>query len=71
METVNWSTTGDTVRRALAEAGEPPMLFAGNIFGRYHAAMKRAWTPYLDGERGLREAAEDLIGVLDDEGAQQ
>ncbi len=60
-------TTGDTVRRALAEAGEPaytPMLFDGNIFGRHHAAMKRGWTGYLDGRRTLDEAAEDLLRNL-------
>ena len=58
-------TTGDTVRRVLAEAGEPvytPMLFAGNIFGRHHEAMKNGWTAYLEGERDLQAAAEDLIG---------
>jgi len=57
-------TTGDAVRRALDEAGEPaytPMLFTGNIFGHHHEAMKRAWTAYLEGERGLEEAAADLI----------
>lgn len=62
-------TTGETVRRTLAEAGEPsytPMMFAGNIFDRYHEAMKSAWTSYLDGERGLQEAAEDLIRALGD-----
>ena len=58
-------TTGDAVRRILAEAGEPaytPMLFAQNILGRHHEAMKSAWTAYLDGERDLQEEADDLIG---------
>ena len=62
-------TTGDTVSRTLAEADEPaytPMLFSGDIFGRYHAPMKRAWTAYLDGERTLPEAAEELIRALGD-----
>jgi hypothetical protein len=62
-------TTGDTVRRALAEAGEPdyvPMLFDGNIFARYHEPMKRAWTPYLNGACTLAEAAEDLVRALSD-----
>jgi sugar lactone lactonase YvrE len=60
-------TTGDTVRRVLADAGEPtytPLLLGGNIFGRYHEPMKRAWTAYLEGDRTLAEAAEDLLCAL-------
>ena len=62
-------TTGDTVRRALAEAGEPaytPMIYAGNIFRRFHGTMESAWPAYLDGERSLTEAAVDLIRALGD-----
>jgi hypothetical protein len=57
-------STGDAVRRVLSEAGEPeytPMLFEGGLFARHHAALRRAWTPYLDGERTLDEAALDLM----------
>ena len=57
-------TTGDVVRGVLETAGESeytPMLFAQDIFGSHHEAMKSGWTAYLDGERTLEEAAEDLI----------
>lgn len=62
-------TTGDTLRRVLAEAGEPPytpMMHAGNIFGRFHKPLELAWPAYLDGKRTLSEAALDLILALDE-----
>ncbi len=62
-------TTGDAVRRVLEMAGESeytPMLFAQDIFGRHHEAMKRGWSAYLKGERTLTEAAEDLLRAVGD-----
>jgi hypothetical protein len=62
-------TTGDTVRRTLAEAGEPaytPMIFSGNIFESFHEPMESAWRAYLEGECTLTEAALDLIRALGD-----
>ena len=62
-------TTGDAVRRTLAEAGEPaytPMIFSGNIFKSFHEPMESAWRAYLEGERSLEEAALDLIRALGD-----
>lgn len=56
--------TGETVSHELVEAGEPeytPMLFEGNIFSQHHAAMKQAWSAYLDGDRDLDQAAENLL----------
>ena len=57
-------TTGDAVRRELDEAGAgeyEPMMFAQGIFKSFHETVKSNWTAYLDGDRTLEEAAEDLV----------
>jgi hypothetical protein len=65
-------TTGEAVRRTLAEAGEPsytPYLYAYERFGkgpwgRLREAVETTWPTYLDGERTLDEAASDLLRAL-------
>lgn len=64
-------TTGETVRRVLAEAGEPGYtpymehhdLWSGR-WGRSRDAVENAWTAYLDGRRSLSDAAADLVRAL-------
>jgi hypothetical protein len=61
-------TTGEAVRRTLASAGEPehtPLIYALNIFGEVRDPIAAAWSPYLDGERSLPEAATALVQALD------
>jgi len=63
-------TTGEAVRRILADQGKPgykPMLYG--IYDRgtwidYRSALESAWTPYIEGKRTLAEAAAALIGEL-------
>jgi hypothetical protein len=63
---VLFHTTGESVRRILADGGVPgyePILrgiFARGAWVEYREPVERAWTPYLDGERTLSEAAADL-----------
>lgn len=64
-------TTGETVRRVLAEADEPDYTMALDAFdlwngpwGRYRDAVVSIWPAYLDGEHTLSEAASDLIQAL-------
>lgn len=60
-------TTGDLVRRVLAEAGQPgyqPMTFAQDIFGEYHEALEAEWTGYLEGRKTMAEAARDLVRAV-------
>lgn len=60
-------TTGDLVRRVLAQAGAPgyePMTFAEDIFGEYHPALEAEWTGYLEGDKTLAEAARDLVRAV-------
>jgi hypothetical protein len=60
-------TTGETVRRVLAEAGEPdytPMLngiFERGAWLRYREAVESVWPAFLDGKRTLPEAAAALV----------
>ncbi|MFQ5528267.1 MAG: hypothetical protein ACE5GX_18685 [Thermoanaerobaculia bacterium] len=73
---VQFYTTGDLVRRvlerragaeeagAISEPGYVPMTFALDIFGEYHEAMKAEWTGYLEGEKTMAEAAEDLVRAV-------
>ena len=66
---VNFYMTGEVVRRLLEAAGEPayePYLYAQGMDegGKFRSAVERTWPPYLDGERTLPEAAEDLIRAL-------
>jgi hypothetical protein len=61
-------TSGETVRRTLAAAGQPehtPSIYALNIFGDVRGPIAGAWSRYLDGERSLEEAAADLVERLD------
>lgn len=63
-------TTGETVRRVLADAGEPeytPMLYG--IFGRgawlrYRKPIETVWPAYLDGQQTLPRAAAALVRAL-------
>jgi hypothetical protein len=60
-------TTGEVVRRALAQAGEPdytPMLngiFERVAWLRYREAVESVWPAFLDGQRTLPEAAAALV----------
>lgn len=68
--------TGEAVRRALEEAGEPgytPYLYSYERFGRgawgrHRDAVEAAWPAYLDGERTLGQAAADLLRALGEAG---
>jgi hypothetical protein len=60
--------TGEAVRRTLAGNGGPehtPLIYALNIFGEVRDPIAAAWSPYLDGERSLPEAATALVQALD------
>jgi hypothetical protein len=64
-------TTGETVRRVLADAGEPGYttylehhdLWDGR-WGRYREAIEKTWPGYLDGRRTLSDAATELVRAL-------
>ncbi len=67
---VQFYTTGEVVRRALAEHSEPgytPMLYElyerGN-WTEYRALIEQHWLPYIDGKRSLAEAASSLVTGL-------
>jgi hypothetical protein len=63
-------TTGETVRRVLADGGvasyEPMLygIFARGAWVEYREPVERAWRPYLDEKRSLSEAASDLIEAV-------
>lgn len=60
-------TTGEVVREALTAAGEPaytPLLYAEDIYGRYHEPLESTWPAYLRGDRTLSEAAADLVRAM-------
>lgn len=67
-------TTGEAVRRALEEAGEPgytPYLYSYERFGRgpwgrYRDAIETTWPAYLAGERTLAEATAELLQALEE-----
>ena len=40
------------------------MMFALDIFGRYHEVLQAQWTGYLDGKTSLEEAAEALLRAV-------
>jgi hypothetical protein len=40
------------------------LIYALNIFGDVRDPIAAAWSPYLDGERSLPEAATDLVERL-------
>ena len=65
---VHFFMTGEVVRRALADGGEPtyvPYLYALNLFSdRFREAVKSTWPPYMEGRRTMTEAATDLISAL-------
>jgi len=59
--------TGETVRRTLTggdSSEHTPLIYALNIFGDVRDPIAAAWSPYLDGERSLPEAATDLVERL-------
>ena len=67
-------TTGEAVRRILAQAGEPeytPMVVEifdrSKEWGRYRQAIESTWPAYLDGKRTLPEAAADLLQAIPEE----
>jgi hypothetical protein len=68
-------TTGEAVRRILADDGQPaytPVLYA--IFARgtwteYRQALESNWQPYVDGKRDLPAAAGGLIEAVRKAGA--
>ena len=64
-------TTGEAVRRSLAEAGQPgytPYVYSHDLWdgrwGEYREAIETVWPAYLDGTRPLTEAASDLLKAL-------
>lgn len=65
-------TTGETVRRALEEGDHPgytPYLYAFEHFGtgewgRLRDAIEIVWPAYVEGKRGLDEAARELVQAL-------
>jgi len=63
-------TTGEAVRRILADGGEPgytPMLygiFDRGVWVKYRKPLEGAWRPYIDGKRTLSEATTRLIEAL-------
>ena len=64
---VQFFQTGEAVRSILEEAGEEayePMMFALDIFGKYHEVLKAEWTGYLNGRASLEEAAEALLRAV-------
>lgn len=76
---VQFYLTGEVVRRSLAESrdraktralddpNEPaysPLLYTGDIYGRYHDLLERVWTAYVDGERPLSNAATEYVRAL-------
>ncbi len=67
-------TTGETVRRALNDAGEPPYtpmiygIYGRSPWGRFQKAIDDTWSAYLDGERTLAEAAASLLQAAKESG---
>ena len=67
-------TTGETVRRVLADAGEPdytPMLngiFERDAWLRYREPIETVWPAYLDGKQTLPQAAAALIEAFAEAG---
>lgn len=67
---VLFHTTGETVRRTLAAAGEPGYtvmlegIFARGAWLPYREAVEAVWPGYLAGERTLEEAAAAVIRAL-------
>lgn len=64
-------TTGEVMRRAIDEGGEPgytPMLYEiferSESWGRYREALESAWRPYVEGKGTLAEAAARLIEAV-------
>jgi len=64
-------TTGETVRRILADEGHPgytPMLYGimerGGSWNSYRQALESAWRPYVEGEQELATAAARLVDAL-------
>jgi hypothetical protein len=63
-------TTGEVVRRGLAERGEPgytPMLYEiyeRGTWAEYRAVLEQHWGPCVDGKRSLAEAAASLVSAL-------
>ena len=75
---VQFYLTGEVVRRKLAmngaeaadDSGEPayrPLMYTGDIYGRYHDLLERVWTAYVDGERPLNGVATEYVRALTEE----
>lgn len=67
---VMFYTTGEVVRRGLAEHGEPgytPMLYEiyeRGTWAEYRTMLEQQWQPYVDGKRSIAEAAAKLVAAL-------
>ncbi len=68
-------TTGEAVRRTLAESGEPnytPYIYQHDLWdgswGAYRQAIEDFWPGYLDGRRSLPETASDVLEALQETG---
>lgn len=74
---VQFYITGEVVRRALrrtpartpggSDSGEPaysPLIYSGDIYGRYHELLERVWAPYVGGGRTLSVAATEYVRAL-------
>jgi len=63
-------TTGDTVRRVLADAGTPdyrPMVYGIHERGawtEFREPIETTWLPYVEGKRDLPRAAKALLETL-------
>lgn len=64
-------TTGEAVRRTLADSGDPdytPYIYAHDLWdglwGSYRDAIENTWPAFLDGRSSLREASSDLLEAL-------
>jgi hypothetical protein len=69
-------TTGEAVRRTLAESGEPdytPYIYRHDLWdgrwGAYQGAVEDTWPAYLDGRRSLPATTSDLLESLKEQGS--
>jgi hypothetical protein len=67
-------TTGDVVRRALKQAGEPaytPYMYRHGLWrgswARFREAVEKVWPAYLEGESTLWQAAREVLQSLPSE----
>jgi hypothetical protein len=68
LHAVHFFITGEAVRRVFAQTGGvpyTPYLYSLKMFGDpFREAAARIWPAYIDGKRGMPQAAEDLVRAL-------